>query len=325
MPDAETDTAADRTLPERIPPYRILIIGAGVMGRGQARLFARHGMAVTIMDRPDKDAPEGFDGVTGATDFPDETPDLIIENVPENRAIKAAVLKRIEDRYLDTAPVIATNTSGLPLEELAAGLDRPDRFVATHFFQPAESCPVVEVSSTGTTSVDAMDRAVAILEAAGRHPLRIERPIPGYVAQRLQHALYHEAYYLIEQGAVRPEDIDLAAKQLLGPRLCIAGMLEQKDISGVIVHALAQQDIVPHLAPREPRAFLKALIDANDNGVRAERGFYRWPDRDPDAVASAANARLSRLLDWLGADATAHAAAHAPGPSRIGKGGMIEP
>ena len=277
---------------------RVLVAGAGVMGQGIARLFAGTNMAVTLMDTRDVTAPHPTVRVVRQPPL-DDVPDLVVEAVFEDAAVKRSVYEQIEAAYKGV-PALATNTSGLPLDDLAGGLKFPHRFLAMHFFQPADVFPMIEVVRGTRTEDAAVAVAVCAVKKAGREPVLLERPINGYLINRLQHSILHEAYHLIEDGIATPEMIDKVAKGLLGPRMCITGLLEQKDIAGLEMHAQAQRSIVPTLSHTNvPTPLLQDMVARGDVGIRSGRGFYEWQAGDADTVPAAANERLKRLLRFL--------------------------
>jgi len=280
----------------------MVVMGGGVMGQGISRLFAGAGIGVTMVDM----RPVEFTcpGVTVAREVPGgPAPDLVIEAVFEDRAVKQSVFEAIERAY-GGAPALATNTSGLPLDELAAPLKYPHRFLAMHFFQPADVFPMIEVVRGARTEDSAIDVAVSAIKQAGREPILLQRAVNGYLINRLQHSILHEAYHLLESGIATAEMIDNVAKKLLGPRLCITGLLEQKDIGGLVMHAQAQRSIVPTLSHTNvPNPYLQDMVARGDIGVASGKGFYEWEGRDPGQVRQRANERLQRLLAYLERDA----------------------
>lgn len=275
-----------------------VIVGGGVMGQGIARLFAGAGIAVTLVDP--RDVPVPHPAVAVARGLPpDAHPDLIVEAVFEDRDAKLAVYREVEALYRGR-PVLATNTSGLPLDELAGPLSYPQRFLAMHFFMPADVFPMIEVVRGVRTEDAAVAVALAAVRRAGREPILLQRAINGYLINRLQHAILHEAYHLIEDGIATPEMIDKVAKRLLGPRLCITGLVEQKDIAGLGMHAQAQRSIVPTLSHTNiPSPYLQNMVARGDVGIRSGKGFYEWAGADAAAVQAEANRRLQRLLAFL--------------------------
>jgi 3-hydroxybutyryl-CoA dehydrogenase len=276
----------------------LLVMGGGVMGQGISRLFADAGIAVTLVDT--REIAFSHAGVTVERQLPREfVPDLVIEAVFEERGVKQSVYAEIEATY-NGRPALATNTSGLPLEELAAPLRYPGRFLAMHFFQPADVFPMIEVVRAARTEDSAVAMALAAIEQAKRDPILLQRPVNGYLINRLQHSILHEAYHLLESGIATAEMIDNVAKRLLGPRMCITGLLEQKDLAGLEMHAQAQRSIVPTLSHTGvPNRYLQDMVTRGDVGVRSGQGFYDWRQRDGAAVQRRASDRLQRLLAYL--------------------------
>jgi 3-hydroxybutyryl-CoA dehydrogenase len=293
---ASTDQAS------RTPVCRsLLVVGGGVMGQGIARLFANAGIRVTVVEP--REIAFSHPGVTTVRLLPPEMlPDLVIEAVFEDMTVKQSVYADVEAAY-GGRPVLATNTSGLPLDELAAPLRHPARFLAMHFFQPADVFPMIEVVRGTHTEESAVATAVAAVTQARRDPILLERPINGYLINRLQHSILHEAYHLLESGVATAEMIDSVAKKLLGPRMCITGLLEQKDLAGLEMHAQAQRSIVPTLSHTGvPNAYLQDMVTRGDVGIRSGRGFYDWRNRDGSATQRRASERLQRLLAYLEKD-----------------------
>jgi 3-hydroxybutyryl-CoA dehydrogenase len=280
----------------------LLVVGGGVMGQGIARLFANAGIRVTLVEP--REIAFSHPGVRTTRLLPPEMlPDLVIEAVFEDLKVKQGVYADVEATY-GGRPALATNTSGLPLDELAAPLRHPARFLAMHFFQPADVFPMIEVVRGTQTEDSAVATAVAAVTQAKRDPILLERPINGYLINRLQHSILHEAYHLLESGIATAEMIDNVAKKLLGPRMCITGLLEQKDLAGLEMHAQAQRSIVPTLSHTGvPNAYLQDMVARGDVGIRSGRGFYDWRNRDGAATQRRASDRLQRLLAYLEKDA----------------------
>ena len=280
----------------------LLVMGGGVMGQGIARLFANAGIAVTMVDT--RDVAFSHARVRTLRQIPhDLVPDLVIEAVFEKLDVKQSVYAAIETTYRGQ-PALATNTSGLPLEELAAPLRYPGRFLAMHFFQPADVFPMIEVVRAARTDDSAVNMAVAAVKQAKRDPILLQRPVNGYLINRLQHSILHEAYHMLESGIATAEMIDSVAKRLLGPRMCITGLLEQKDLAGLEMHAQAQRSIVPTLSHTNvPNPYLQEMVARGDVGIRSGQGFYDWRQWDGGAAQRRAGERLQRLLAYLEKDA----------------------
>ena len=219
--------------------------------------------------------------------------------MPEKMTLKLECYAAIESAYAG-APVLASNTSGIDLEALAQPLEHPERFLGIHYFMPAEVNTIVEVAPVRATAPAATDTAVRLLEAAGKSVVRLKRAVPGLLINRLQHAILHEAYYLIDEGIATAEEIDRCAREMLAPRMCITGLIEQKDISGLDTHALAQRALVPVLHHGDkPRRALQDLYEAGHLGIKTGKGFYDWSGKDPERVKTEAGRKLSELLAYL--------------------------
>lgn len=277
----------------------VLVIGSGVMGRGIAKGFAAAGISSAVYSR-NAAKVSGVDArVTVLDKLPQDAPQLVIESVPEEMELKFACYAAIETAYAG-APVLASNTSGLDLEALARPLKYPQRFIGMHYFMPADVNTMIEVAPVRASEAAAVDTAARLLEAAGRNYVRLKRAVPGLLINRLQHAILHEAYYLIDEGIATAEVIDRCAREMLAPRMCITGLIEQKDISGLDTHALAQRALVPVLHHGDtPRRALQDLYEAGHLGIKTGKGFYDWSGKDPDKVKAEAGRRLGELLAYL--------------------------
>jgi 3-hydroxybutyryl-CoA dehydrogenase len=225
----------------------------------------------------------------------------VIEFVPEEARVKQAVYAEIEAAYPGpNAPLVASGTSGLDLVELSRGMKRPERFLGVHYFMPADTAPVVEVMAGLATSRADVDRVADALRRTGKEPVVLYKPIVGFLVNRLQHAILHEAYYLIEAGVATAEDIDHAARRMLAPRMCLNGLIQQKDISGLKIHADAQRSIVPKLFHNAtPNPMLQNMVRRGETGLSAGKGFYDWSGCDVEAVRKQASSQLAKLLEFL--------------------------
>jgi 3-hydroxybutyryl-CoA dehydrogenase len=277
----------------------VLIYGYGVMGRGVAKTFAEAGFTTLVKSRR-AGALAGLPAkVTAVERLPEGAPDLVIEFVPEDPKVKQAVYAELEAAYPD-GPLIASGTSGLDLVELSRKMKRRERFLGIHYFMPADVAPVVEVMAGLSTSREDVDRVADALRRTGKDPVVLYKPIVGFLVNRLQHAILHEAYYLIEAGVASVEDIDHAARRMLAPRMCLNGLIQQKDISGLKIHADAQESIVPKLFHNAvPNPMLQTMVALGRTGLSAGRGFYDWSGCDAEAVRRQASSQLAKLLEFL--------------------------
>jgi len=291
--------------PAAAPAIRtVLICGYGVMGRGVASTFAAAGFRTRIFSRRADslvaDLPRGVKAVSRLEQLDDEVPELAIEFAPEDVEAKQVVYRQLEEAYPGAGPIIATGTSGLDLVQLASTLTRPERFVGMHYFMPADSSPLVEVMSGPQSPAALVDRVADAVEATGKDALRLYKPTIGFLVNRLQHAILHEAYYLIEAGVASAADIDHAARRLLAPRMCLNGLIQQKDISGLKIHADAQRSIVPALFHNGvPNPMLQAMVARGQTGLNAGKGFYDWAGTDPERERVRVSRALTALLAFL--------------------------
>jgi 3-hydroxybutyryl-CoA dehydrogenase len=277
----------------------VMIVGYGIMGQGIALSFVRGDHRVTVLSRDPSSIGVIPKEIKMVAELPDDPPDLIIEAVPENLELKNSIFARLEQAYRGK-PILATNTSGLSMEDMANNLSHPDRFIGIHYFQPAEIFPSVEVILVEQTKHEIVKDVTAALKRNGQDSILINRPIVGFLVNRLQHAVLHEAFSMIEQGVVTAEDIDRACKTMFGPRMCVTGLIEQKDISGLATTAATQRNLVPQLNHSGvPTQNIQDMVDRGEEGVKSGKGFYDWRSRDVEAHKKRAMGRLSRILEIL--------------------------
>lgn len=278
---------------------QVMIVGYGIMGRGISLSFLRGAHQVTILSRDPGSIRTSPEGITIVSELPTDPPDLIIEAVPENLDLKISLFARLEKTYLGL-PIIATNTSGLSMVDMANKLNHPDRFIGVHYFQPAEMFPSVEVIPVEQTKPEVVKSVIAALKRNGQDAILVNRPIPGFLVNRLQHAVLHEAFSLIEQGVTTAEDIDRACKTMLGPRMCVTGLIEQKDISGLATTAATQRNLVPQLNHSGvPTKTIQEMVARGEEGAKSGKGFYDWSGRDTESYKRRAMEKMSQILEIL--------------------------
>ena len=278
----------------------VLLAGAGSIGIGVARSLAAHGFNTTVLSRN----PAGLAGklppsVAIVSTLPSEPPHLVIESIPELRELKASFYQQVEDAYAGI-PVLASNSSGISVDELAGSLRYPARFVGMHYLYPADSSEFVEVTKASLTEQSAIETVVRVVRDCDKTPIVLNRAVVGALINRLQHALLREAYYLIGEGVVTPEQVDDVARRLLAPRMCVTGLLEQKDISGLDTHALAQRSIVPHLHnDPQPTPYLQDLYAQGKIGLKSGSGFYDWHGVDAAKMRENASQKAAAILEFM--------------------------
>lgn len=301
------------------PIQTLAVIGAGSMGSGIAALFASQGLPVVLVDPVDgaldraraiierqlqvyapQDAPASLARITMRPDLAAAADcDLVIEAVPENLALKRKLFAEL-DGLCKAEAVFATNTSGLSINAIAEAVTRRDRFVGTHFFTPADVIPLVEVVCGDQTTDASVELVMAVLKAAGKRPVRVNQDIPGFIANRIQHALAREAISLLEKGVASAEDIDEVVKWSLGIRLALSGPLEQRDMNGIDVHHAIASYLYADLENRQtPSDLLTQKVESGAIGAKAGQGFYPWEPERRERVLREKSAALAGLVAWL--------------------------
>ncbi|QYJ21173.1 3-hydroxyacyl-CoA dehydrogenase family protein [Achromobacter sp. ES-001] len=305
------------------PLKNLAVIGAGAMGSGIAALFASKGLNIVLIDP----MPGALDRARAVIDrqlnvyAPDQVQEslarirmdagleaaadveLVIEAVPENLGLKRGIFAKL-DALCPPHTLFATNTSGLSINAIASAVARRDRFVGAHFFTPADVIPLVEVVRNDDTSDATVAQVMATLRFAGKRPVLVRQDIPGFIANRIQHALAREAISLLEKGVASAEDIDEVVKWSLGIRLALSGPLEQRDMNGIDVHYAIASYLYKDLENRtEPSDLLKSKVDSGQIGAKSGQGFYTWSPERRERVLREKSAALGELAAWLNSKA----------------------
>ncbi|GAA4414651.1 3-hydroxybutyryl-CoA dehydrogenase [Advenella faeciporci] len=201
---------------------------------------------------------------------------LVIEAIPENLELKQALFKDLE-RLAGAETILCSNSSSFPISVITEGLQTAERMAGLHFFMPAHIVPLVEVVLGKQTEPAVGTSLVALMKRCGSVPVLIRKDVPGFLANRLQHAIGREAYSLIQSGIVTPEDVDAAVRFGFGFRYLAAGPIMQKEIAGWDVHAAAAATIYPDLSNAAmPPAILTEKIKNGKYGMKTGEGFYKW-------------------------------------------------
>jgi 3-hydroxybutyryl-CoA dehydrogenase len=279
---------------------RLAVIGAGLMGAGIAQVAAQAGWEVTLRDLDDAAVQRGLSGIRkslekfaskGALSAEDVeaalgriTPttdleaaadaDIVVEAVFERLDIKQDVFREL-DRVCKTDAVLATNTSAIPVTQIAAVTSRPESVVGTHFFSPVPMMKLCELVRGYKTSDEALARARSFAEEIGKTCIVVNRDIAGFVTTRLISALVVEAVKLVESGVVSPEDLDTACKLGFGHPM---GPLATTDLTGVDVLLHATKNIYNDTADEKffPPELLARMVTAGDLGRKTGQGFYSY-------------------------------------------------
>ena len=293
---------------------RVAIAGAGLMGVGIAQLFAAAGHRVAVYDPSDEAIStvrdrirsifelleqdlSGLERVSPTSDLAAavEAADLVIEAAPEHRALKQELFGQLS-RLTRGDAVLASNTSAIPIREIATAVDDRRRVLGTHFWNPPYLVPLVEVVQSEETDDSVVARVIGLLDEIGMKPVHVKADIPGFVGNRLQHALKREAIALVASGVCDPETVDTVAKYGLGRRLGVLGPLEQSDLVGLDLTLAIHEVLMPSLdRTATPHPFLAEKVRKGELGMKSGRGFREWSRAEADAVRA-------RLLEELLAD-----------------------
>ena len=313
---------------EHRPINTIAVVGAGYMGGGIAQVFAMAGVDVVIVDADpaltlrqlDRLRREALDfeqqGLfdAGSADLVAQNlraadtvaeavaeADMIEEAVLERPEIKGPVLRTIEDAARPDA-VIGTNTSTLPIGELAAGLRHPERFLGVHFSNPAPFIPGVELIAHAATDEAVVAAVEALVPRTGKLTARVQDKA-GFVLNRLQYVLLKEAINLVEEGVATPEDVDIIVRTTFGYRLPFFGPFAIADMAGLDVYRDGFQTLEKHYGERlSAPTMLNELVEAGRYGVKQGGGFVT-PAGDQAPLIAYRNtvyARLGHLLAEVG-------------------------
>ncbi|MFY1672990.1 3-hydroxyacyl-CoA dehydrogenase family protein [Plantactinospora sp. WMMB334] len=279
---------------------RLAVVGAGLMGSGIAQVAARAGWQVTLRDLDDAATRRGLSGIRtslekfaakGTIDASDVeaaldriTPTTELEAAADADIVVEAVFERLEVkqevfRALDTicAPgaVLATNTSAIPVTQIAAVTARPESVVGTHFFSPVPMMKLCELVRGYKTSDETLATARAFAEEIGKTCVVVNRDIAGFVTTRLITALVMEAIALVESGVISPEDLDTACRLGFGHAM---GPLATTDLTGADVLLHATKNIYADTADEKffPPELLQRMVAAGDLGRKTGKGFYSY-------------------------------------------------
>ncbi|MEK4523786.1 3-hydroxyacyl-CoA dehydrogenase NAD-binding domain-containing protein [Psychrobacillus sp. FSL W7-1457] len=204
---------------------------------------------------------------------------FIIEVIPEVLDLKKNMYKKLE-ALVGKDVIIASNTSGFMPSLLAEGMDHPNRFVVTHFWNPGHLIPLVEVVKGEKTDNGTVQRAMQVLQHMKKKPVLLNREIPGFIGNRLQYALFREAQSLLDAGVATKEDIDAAVTYSIGRRLPVTGPLMTADMGGLDVFSAISNYLFEDLSTDQKSGrVLTQLVEENKLGDKSGEGFYTWDEQ----------------------------------------------
>lgn len=277
----------------------IAVIGGGLMGAGIAQVFAVAGYRVmvhepfddvraTVLDRVRAgleqvgDAPEAAARVTVTADLAEavHAAGFVTEAAPEKLELKRSIFSQL----VELAPrdaILASNSSVMPIGSIASGLPTAERIVGTHWWNPAVLIPLVEVIQGSETSDATVAATMDLLASVGKKPAHVKKDVAGFVANRLQHALWREAIAMVADGICDAKTIDDCVKNSFGLRLAVLGPLENADLVGIDLTRDIHRTILPELnRDSQPHSILDQMIDAGRLGFKSGEGFITWTQEE---------------------------------------------
>ena len=284
---------------------RIAVVGAGLMGHGIAQVFALAGHDVTIYDsiaasldtvktriltnlKDLGDDQKAVERVTPVSDLAQAVrdADYVVEAVLEDLPLKQKLFAEIES-YVRPDTILASNTSVIPITRIMEGLKQRERALGTHWWNPPYLVPLVEVIETQWTSRPAIDFTMKLHAAAGKKPAHVKKDVPGFIGNRLQHALWREAVALVEHGICDAETVDTVIKSAFGRRLAVLGPLENADMVGTDLTLAIYRTVLPDIDSRpRPSPYLEKLVKDQKLGFKSGEGFRKWSPEQQAALRS---------------------------------------
>ena len=301
---------------------RILIVGAGMMGKNIAFVMtANPAYTVGVYDLYETDLAAGIrantqqlvdKGILTAQELEErlervafttdlESPlvsqaDLVIEAVFEDMQVKRETFAKLEARCRPDT-IFCTNSSVMSPSEISAQLTHRERFVGTHFWNPGHLIPLVEVIKSDASSDAVAQTVLDVLTSVGKKAVLCKKDVPGFIANRLQHALWREAFYMVENGIADAKTVDDACKYGPGLRWPIMGPMENSDLVSITLTKNIHDYILPSLADNhEPSKCLAEMLERGEDGFNTGKGWQSWT---PEQMQASNDGLRAYLIDYL--------------------------
>jgi 3-hydroxyacyl-CoA dehydrogenase len=302
---------------------KVAVVGAGVMGHGIAQLYALAGFPVSLHDireeyldgafRAMEDSlsllvkeefvteaqkKEALRRVSRTTDLEEavKEADFVTEAIPEVLEMKWELFGRLE-RLAKPDAIIASNTSTLPISRMAKHSATPHRMIITHFFNPAQLVPLVEIVKHEKTTGPVVETTTELMRKIGKRPVLLKKEVPGFIANRLQAAIVREAFHLLNEGVADARDIDAAITAGPGFRWAFTGPIETVDFGGLDTWKRVIDNLAPELDRREsaPERIVESVRVGN-LGTKTGKGIFSYSDVSVSEKIRERDTNLIRLL-----------------------------
>ena len=300
----------------------ILICGAGMMGKNiafvmssnpayQIALYDIHptnvaaGIRINTKQLVDKEVlsqtelEERLSRISFTDDIDSSlvsSADFVIEAVFEDMNIKQDTFAKLEARCRKDT-IFCTNSSVMSPSQISEKLEHRERFAGTHFWNPGHLIPLVEVVKSDATSDEVARTIMDVLRSAGKKPVLCKKDVPGFIANRMQHALWREAISIVENGIADAATVDEAVRYSFGLRLPQLGPMENADMVGTGLTYNIHDYILKHLEDsHEPSRLLKELKDTGKTGFQSGEGFQKWTEEQAAESSASLNEYLIRML-----------------------------
>ena len=307
---------------------KIAVLGAGIMGMGIAQTMAARGyevMLVYVYDDKLRAKPletignnlktlcahgllkeEQIPEILGRIRFTESMEeaaafaDIIFESIVERLDVKQEYFRKL-DQLCPPTTILATNTSAISVTEIAETSVHKERIIGTHFWNPAYLIPLVEVVRTEYVSDDTVERTYAFLEEAGKAPVIVQKDVPGFIGNRMQHAMFREALSIVERGIATPEDVDKTIKNGFGLRMGIRAPIEVMDAGGMDLTYNVHSYLFPHIEnSKEPSPILTRKLEEGKLGFKSGEGILKWSREDIEASIKRLDEGLIEVMKALG-------------------------
>lgn len=205
------------------------------------------------------------------------------------------------DKIFPVTTVLATNTSAISITEIAEKAEHKERIIGTHYWNPAYLIPLVEVIKTKYVSDETVKITYDLLKEAGKRPVIVKKDVPGFLANRMQHALFREALSIIEQDIADPADVDDAIKYGFGMRLGICAPVEVMDMGGLDLTYNIHKYLFPHLEnSTTPSRLLTDNIEKGNLGFKTGKGLMTWSPEEVEKANKDLTEGLIKVARALG-------------------------